>query len=520
VQNFGIDDNFFYLGGNSARAMILVSCLRNHGFALTVADIIRNPVLKEKAKQLKQKIDVADLAPFSQVADTKEECNAIRLHSAKVCRVDTNRVLDIFPITEIQERFFHGAYLGGPLSVWVYVARFMHDSARQMIFNITGDLDIRRFFKAWHAVNERHSILRTRFIQEKDTRQILQVVVDDPIHIWNSCDPLSEDFLRRDRLVKMTLGAPLIRITASQEYRWVVLTISHAIYDGFSLDLIVKEVKREYDQVAGAKPAIEMNHFMKYLGDGDKQAALAFWRNHFAGADVKPVVPHDRLDEETVQNVVKRATVKLDCDLPAGAPNRSIILQVSAALFLAHRLDCADIIFDNHLSGRIGTLPGVEVFVGPTLTSLATRVHIGRDADAPVLNILSETQNFMNTVSEHEHMGWWKLVQMDEFRELLHGAPLLNVMPSPDMTGRNLGLELKKTNSQNEAPYGVMATLVDDNTIELLVCSDKRCVPEAEVEKDLKRWQIALQQVWASCAQANEDQPTVGDVFSHLQDLS
>ncbi|KAH6693949.1 hypothetical protein F5X68DRAFT_187703 [Plectosphaerella plurivora] len=504
VEDFGVEDDFFHLGGDSAKAMILVASLRKLGFALTVADIIRNPVLKDQAKQLKKKIDLEKVVPFSLVAGTEEERNAIRDHVAEVCRMESNWVLDAYPITEMQERFFHGSYLGEPRNGWVRKAREEHKHTRQMVFKITGDLNVDRFSKAWAAVSDRHNILRTRFVQKKDSQEIVQVVIDYPF-VLDHCDCLLEDYLWRDRRVKMTWGKPLLRVAADEKRAWIVVSISHAIYNGFSLDLVFKDLKRD--------------HFMKYLGDGDQEATLAFWRNHFSGAEVTPVVPHDRLDVKTTQNVCKRKTVALDGALPAGSPNRSAIIQVTAALFLAHGLECADIIFDTHLSGRTGPLPGIEGLVGPTLTSLPIRIHIGRDDNVPVRKILEETQRFMNTVVEHEHIGWWKLVQMDEFRDLLRGAPLLNVLPGPDTTGRDLGLHPITTIAFNETLYGVMATLVDDNTIELLVCGDKECVPEEIVVRDLMLWEAALQMVWASCVAGGDEGVTVGAIFSRLNQL-
>ncbi|KAM0332981.1 hypothetical protein ACHAQA_001638 [Verticillium albo-atrum] len=526
-NDISVNDNFFDLGGDSAKAMLLVSSLRKSDLALTVADIFKHPVLRQQAPLLRKGIRNAEVVPFSLLSDSATYDSHIRTHAANVCGVHSSRVEDIYPITEMQERFFAGAYVGGNTdsTTWVIKSRDTHEHARRMVFNVPEAVDVERLLDAWRSTAQRHNILRTRFIQENDSdnSRILQVVVDEDIPLATFDCPLG-DFVRQDQIDQMTWGNPLVRVSVGKDgtdTTWFVLTISHAIYDGFSLKKIFEEVTRAYNDhhasPSPVEPSVHMSHWIRQLKDGNSETAIDFWRNDFSGANVKHLIPSDKLNRKTIQNVAKRTTVNLVGVLPPGAANRATMIQVSAALVLAHRLVCGDVIFDCHLSGRTGTMPGVGDLVGPTLTSLPIRVRTGRDQSATVEGILRQTQQHMNRVVEYEHVGWWTLVQMDEFRDLLRGAPLLNVLPGGGCAlGSELGLELQRTIAQNEVPHGMGATLVDANTVELLICGDNQCVSQQELEHQLEQWEMVLQLVWASCMEGGHDNLEVGDISALL----
>ncbi|KAM0273548.1 hypothetical protein ACHAQH_008274 [Verticillium albo-atrum] len=389
VKHISMDDDFFFLGGDSAKAMHLVSYLRKQGFALTVADIIQNPALAQQAACLVANVELAQVGPFSLMVNLGSEGNRVRQIAAGACHVPESRIEDVYPVTEMQERFFVGTYLGSLANNWVQSARESHDHARQIVFKLPKAVNVCKLLEAWRSTAQRHSILRTRFMQYQD--KVLQVVVDKDIPTVLYEVSLDE-FLEKDRADCMSWGVPLIRASASKGATWFVLTISHVIYDGFSLSKLFEEFKRAYEDTVQDQPSIHFNHFIKHLSDADKTTAIEFWRRDFAGANVKPVVPQRLLECKRTTIEVTKEIVKLPGNLAPGSPSRAVILKVSAALFLVHRLDCADIIFDCHLSGRAGTLPGVSELVGPTLTSLPIRVRIGSDPNTRVRGILSQTQ--------------------------------------------------------------------------------------------------------------------------------
>ncbi len=107
--------------------------------------------------------------------------------------------------------------------------------------------DINKFCRAWEEVSRRMAILRTRIVQNDDIG-LLQVVLDENIH-WVDATGL-EAYLEADRGLPMEIGRPLIRYALVKDdtgtSKWFVLTIHHALYDGWSLPLIVNAVDRVY----------------------------------------------------------------------------------------------------------------------------------------------------------------------------------------------------------------------------------------------------------------------------------
>ncbi len=66
VENVGLQDNFYHLGGDSIKAIQLSSKLREHGFTLKVRDILDYPVL---AQMLAQAIDSDDRKPAERTEE-------------------------------------------------------------------------------------------------------------------------------------------------------------------------------------------------------------------------------------------------------------------------------------------------------------------------------------------------------------------------------------------------------------------------------------------------------------------
>ena len=117
----------------------------------------------------------------------------------------------------------------------------------QSTLELSPDLTIRTFCNAWEEVARTMAILRTRIVQHNDVG-LLQVVLDEEIR-WIEATGLDE-YLQADRKQPMEMGQPLTRYALVKDdtgvYRWFVWTVHHALYDGWSLPLIVNAVNRAY----------------------------------------------------------------------------------------------------------------------------------------------------------------------------------------------------------------------------------------------------------------------------------
>ncbi|GAB1217477.1 hypothetical protein ATERTT37_006716 [Aspergillus terreus] len=102
-RRFGMLDNFFHLGGNSASAMRLTMSLKRRGLRLTIRDVFDYPVLAELASAAS--LSNGCEGPEVRTMQLLEPGSVSELKQLAVsqCRIDEDVVEDIYPPTALQE---------------------------------------------------------------------------------------------------------------------------------------------------------------------------------------------------------------------------------------------------------------------------------------------------------------------------------------------------------------------------------------------------------------------------------
>ncbi|MGD2070624.1 MAG: amino acid adenylation domain-containing protein, partial [Gemmatimonadota bacterium] len=155
--------------------------------------------------------------------------------------------------------------------------------------------------QAWRKVVRRHEVLRTSFALE-DPRRPRQRVHSECPHPWIEVDVSSvpsaargrlvDEILRTDRRRGFDLARPplwrLVVVREEDAARALILSFHHAILDGWSLRLVLKDWMRQYVGLRDRRPTEErtprsFGHFVRWLEARDPMEARAFWRRHLAG---------------------------------------------------------------------------------------------------------------------------------------------------------------------------------------------------------------------------------------------
>ncbi|HET9982345.1 MAG TPA: condensation domain-containing protein, partial [Longimicrobiales bacterium] len=141
----------------------------------------------------------------------------------------------------------------------------------QLVCTLPEPLDADAMERAWRIVVARHDVLRTCFRWEglESPRQQVAEAVELEVERadWRSVPAAEREsrfagFLRRDRARGFDLATPpLLRVTlqrwAEAEYR-LVWTFHHALLDGRSFPVLLREVFAAYDAIlAGGAPVLE-----------------------------------------------------------------------------------------------------------------------------------------------------------------------------------------------------------------------------------------------------------------------
>ncbi|KAI2633548.1 non-ribosomal peptide synthase [Hypomontagnella submonticulosa] len=417
-------DNFFNLGGDSLRAMKLVAQARTQDIALTVAGIFANPVLSDMALVARpgSSETTLEVPPFSLLGEQWSEDSA-RCDCATLCDVDESRIEDVYPCTPLQE------------GLMALSAKVSEAYVAQRVVELPDEAAARNLAKAFEVASADCLILRTRIIQVPGYGLVQAVVKDDFNCKWLFGESLN-DYLVQDRSDPVQLGRPLVRYGVVVNEKptgkcHFVLTMHHALYDGWSMPLVVERVNRAYNNLPTERPA-EFKHFISYLSNMDRKESETYWRERLDGANGEqfPPLPYSGYQQQ--------ADSLLEHYVNTGKPNSGItiatIIRGAWAFLVSTYMASNDVVFGETLTGRNASIPGVEQIEGPMIATIPVRVAV--NPNTTVKEYLQEIHDQSVAGIPHEHFGLQHIRRLSpDAREACELRTGLVLHPSTDDAG-------------------------------------------------------------------------------------
>ncbi|MBE3049234.1 hypothetical protein IMZ48_43395, partial [Candidatus Bathyarchaeota archaeon] len=371
TDNFGIDDNFFEMGGGSVLAMRLISSARRAGLSLTVHGVFKSPTVRELASIASRSAESAPIHPFALLQAT--EVSDLRREAALQCCCTAEAVEDIYPCSRMQMHYITGYPEAhkDPSGPWNWQS--------QTTWAIPQGVDMGRLKSAWEAAIQRHQSLRTRLV--RTSHGIFQVVLREPAGIqWGKTAAL-DHYQQADRSDPMTFGDRLLRLAVVDPgdgyQRYMVITIHHATYDAYARNLLFNELEMIYfgDGLPEGPPA-DMNRFIKYITGADKVTAAHFWSSYLSDSSTKPLLSGSSWHRTDELNQVEKSVITEVPKLEGSPVTLPTIIEVACGLAISRRLDCPDVIFYSDRAGRNLPVYGIQDLVGATTLFTPLRVHI------------------------------------------------------------------------------------------------------------------------------------------------
>ncbi|MEV7023614.1 amino acid adenylation domain-containing protein [Kitasatospora sp. NPDC093558] len=412
VPEVGAEDDFFALGGHSLLATRLTHRL---GEALTTHVplhlVFEHPILADLAHHLPA--PGGRLAPIPAVP--------------RVPRPDGTLVL---PASSGQKRL----WLLCSLDPRANLAYLLNGGAR-----ITGPLDAGRLAEALRAVARRHEILRTTLREENG--ELVQVVHPtwqwDPTAEPDSPAPDEAELLDHWRHFTVDLAeGPLFRarvVRRSADEHLLLLSLHHAIADGWTLGLLLDEIAAHYRDPSGyALPGLQYGDFAHWQSTAPPDdAGLAHWRDHLAGAQDLDL-PTDR--PRAARTTHRGAAVPVT--LPAAAVDRLArttgttafaVVATAVTLVLGAASGSRDLTIGIPTSGR--THPDTAGLLGFFTNTLPLRST--RDPAATLGTALRDTHHALMAAHRHAGTPFEEIVRAAQSAASQHGpgrSPLFQVM--------------------------------------------------------------------------------------------
>jgi hypothetical protein len=296
-------------------------------------------------------------------------------------------------------------------------------SIGQMSVRLRGKLDPEQLGAALQRLVDRHAALRTLFVTE-DIEEPLQIVQPAaPVTIFTtdlSSRPDAERhldaFLAADRLAPFALDhPPLLRIALFKldvELWQLVLTRHHLIMDGWSANLLLRELETLLAGESLPGPAKPFHHFIDWLDRRDNAAVNAYWTNQLKDAgEGTALLPGEHLMRGEVpaalQEIIRPLDAALMVRFVATARERGLSAQTifaGAWAILAARYAAADIAqFGLAVAGRPEHLPDIAGSVGLFMDTVPIRITV--DDAVPVDDWLKNVQQQLADAARHPHIG-------------------------------------------------------------------------------------------------------------------
>ncbi|KAM4065675.1 AMP-binding enzyme [Hirsutella rhossiliensis] len=426
-QSIGKDDDFFQLGGDATKALCLCRIARDRGLNFSARDVYQNPclcdlsVLASPASRTSLKTP-----PFSLLGSFADD-DDLRAQVAQLCRVQKSQVVDLFPCSPLQE---------GMLAL---TQRRPGSYVAQQVFEIDDGVSVQRLRRAWDQVVAMNPILRTHIVS-LPSHGLVQAVLEQGAQ-WGLGTDL-DDYQARQSAVEqpMGLGTPLSKfaiIDAGPGRRpYFLWEIHHALFDGWSLPLLMSEAEHAYYN-EGGQDLESMEGFIKYIKDCDETAAKAFWRAQFAGIQEThfPLAKAAALRQPQSASHVNFTVSGLGWG--HSDYTQASMVRAAWAVVMARCGNTSEALYGVTVTGRQAAVPGIEHMAGPAIATVPVRVTL--DWEASVSRLLEAVQRQAADMIPFEQTGLQRIRRMGEAAAIACSFQSLLVVQPADGEGDPAG---------------------------------------------------------------------------------
>ncbi|KAJ1974481.1 hypothetical protein H4R35_003588, partial [Dimargaris xerosporica] len=324
------------------------------------------------------------------------------------------------------------------------VSALVHDPTAysvQTVMTVRGALDIAKFQQAWNSVVDRHPILRTRFSVQPHCQAVttLQVVTKAWVPEWTIGTELAEQaYLAADLARGFDAAGPLLRFalfSITAQVHHFVLTMHHALTDGWSLSLLLADVLAHYTNKTVLPVAGRYQDVVQYSMAQDPSTALAFWRTELEAitAPCHLPSPHNTASSMATKRFTPDyfASASLTLDNLAAISQfaqqynitLSTLLRAVVTILLRYYTGNDHVLFGVTLSGRNLPVGQIEQVVGPCINTIPCHAHL--TTDTTVWALLDQLQQSSVQTMPYEHCS---LTDIHRYAAMNPGQALFNTL--------------------------------------------------------------------------------------------
>jgi len=461
IDSISVTDDFFRMGGNSILAIKLASRLTaNFAKTVHVADIFKFKTIEALSQFIEQDLTDQALSITIRTVDCVQD-----------------QVLSF-----AQERlWFIDSYEGGSDAYNIPLTLLLKPT-----------ISLVNIIKALNKVIERHEVLRTLIKTNAQGEGYQQVIAADEIEleschtICDTLDELNSHISRHVHCVFDLANQIPLSVASYQlaEKTYLSIVIHHIAFDGWSIELLSKELNHYYMFYGDSNnipelPNIDVQYKdfalwqREYLQGERLQSQLDYWYStledyqalNLATDYVRPL----NIDYRG-QDIPFKLTTQTSQQLRQLAADLNVslytVLLSGYYLFLKGYSNQSDIILGSPIAGR--HYPGIENTLGFFVNTLALRRQIN-DQDN-LADFIKATGNLLRDAQQYQDLPFEKLVDGLQVEKDLSRHPLFQVMFSVQSFGfddvdtdNSIFTPYMTDNAQYKVAKFDLSTMIDDS---------------------------------------------------------
>lgn len=358
IDRAGTNDDFFQLGGDSLKAVIVSSKIhKTLDVKIPLSHFFSNPTIKELSRYINK--------------TNKKVYAAVKPAEKK----------EYFFLSSAQKRMY----------VLYRMDKTVTSYNIPSVLSLTGELDVGRFEDTFTALIKRHESFRTAFeeINGEPVQKIRRTVAFtiEYVTVPGEGGPETEEDIIKRFIRPFDLSRPpLLRIgliKTGEKSHLLLIDLHHIVSDGTSVGILINEFMGLYE--GNPLPALTLQYkdYSEWQSRERNRGAFeqqeAYWLERFSG-EIPPLdIPTDfprpdehRFEGRTLRFTLNRElTAQLTRLATAAESTLSIVLSAAYTILLSKYTHREDIILGTSIAGR--THPDMENIIGMFVNMLAMR---------------------------------------------------------------------------------------------------------------------------------------------------
>lgn len=398
VDEVDVDEHvsIFELGLDSVDAVKLSSRLKKQSISVAVSALMRMQTIP----RILDAMTKAQSMVVNQDAVRLLEQGEKKLLNYARSKLDNTECIErVLPASPMQEALIYEMVKSS------YETYFNHD-----VLRIPSNIDLDKLEQAWGQVIAASPILRTGFLEVDDPNldTTFAQVVTKPSKFCFSRVVLDEaDFRNHMKKTQRAFAADtttrpqfMLCLASTDSGCHLIISIAHALYDGFSLSLLHEDVKRAYFDQLLPRPSYDEVLEQAIASSGSE--AMSFWRSLLAGATKTHILADCNVDPSDVVTHRKERKSAISSDrISMFCKKQGVtvqaLCQTAWALLLAHQTKSIDVIYGVVLAGRDNRTAEEVMF--PTMNTVVMR-SVLHGSRKDMLHYMNGT---IADIVEHQH---------------------------------------------------------------------------------------------------------------------